>query len=549
MRENLGPAILNGEIRYFSPSSLSLLDPNQFGGCPRRYWFKYVAGKKEPEKGYQQLGTQIHAEIEQYIKTGVKALSRHALAGEQFITPLVGRSVLVEHSINDGLLTAAGVPVVGFIDVVNGSGYYVDPLGQLREDQCIELKDWKSTGNLAYVKNGADLLKTIQMPAYAEWSFRKYGGDRARLSHVYFCTKKPSAVKTTISTTREKNAARWQEIEGVARLGLDIVRETECNKVPANRSSCDAYGGCPHRSYCPAAYKNLDEIFGTIGENMGVLDGIMNQGNGVQAQMAALQAAEQQAAPAPAKTPFQVAVESIKASGKGFPQLAGEAAQAYAAILGLEKPAPGAGYAGSGFLGAVCLDTVQKVVQAAEELAQFTNDSPGIEPVAVGLTPPPVSGIIPVDAPGALASPPPEAPKAKKPRAKKADAPAPVAALQVQPLVVPSPAVPMSSTVTEGERRVLVDCITNFDGAKSLDAYVQIINDAICKQYGVPDMRCASGDHELAYGKWRGIVSQAVKANPPPPGTWTLDTRGREIAECIADALVSVSTFYVRGIR
>lgn len=548
MRENLGKPVVDGQIRYFSPSSLALADHEQFGGCLRRYWFKYVQGKKEPEGKAQELGTRVHAEIENFLKTGQNALSRHALAGAQFVAPFVRQSVLIEHSINDGLLTAAGVSVIGYIDLVNGSGYYVDPLGQLREEQAIEVKDWKTTSDFKYAKSGADLLKTIQMPAYAEWAFRKYGGDRVRLSHVYFCTKKPGSMKSTIVTSRERNAARWTEVEGVARLALDIVKETDVNKVPANRSSCDAYGGCPHRTYCPAAFKSMDEVFGkiskTVGENMGLLDGLMNQNNGVQASMAALQAAEQQAAPAQ-KSAFQTAVESIKASGKGFPSLSHAAAQEYAKITGTQW-SQGQGFAGAGFLGAVNLDTIEKVIQAAEELAQFTNDSPNVEPVAVGLTPPPVSGIIPVDAPGTLAAPAPEAPKVKKTRAKKET---PAAQLQVQPLVVPSPAVPMPAQATADERRILVDCITNCEGAKSLDSYVQVITDALCKHYGLPDIRCATGDHELSFGKWRGVVNAAVKNNPPPPGTYTLDTRGREVAECVADALVSVSTFYVRGIR
>ena len=60
----------------------------------------------------------------------------------------------------------------------------------------------------------------------------------------------------------------------------------------------------------------------------------------------------------------------------------------------------------------------------------------------------------------------------------------------------------------------------------------------------------ASGE---SFGGWKGAVREVVKADPPPPGDYHLDTFMDELNEAVADALRVVAEragwLYIRGVR
>ncbi len=96
---------------------------------------------------------------------------------------------------------------------------------------------------------------------------------------------------------------------------------------------------------------------------------------------------------------------------------------------------------------------------------------------------------------------------------------------------------------------------------RSLAPYVDYINGELAKRYcvtsdgkpGVQDVRCAPKDSPLAFGGWKGAVREVVKADPPPPGDYHLDTFVDELNEVVADALRVVTEnkgwLYIRGTR
>jgi hypothetical protein len=71
----------------------------------------------------------------------------------------------------------------------------------------------------------------------------------------------------------------------------------------------------------------------------------------------------------------------------------------------------------------------------------------------------------------------------------------------------------------------------------------------VCETFDVPDVRLATGDSPLAFGKWRVAIAEAVKAAPMPGGRWFIITHGDELLEAVAIGLESVADVCVRGVR
>jgi len=186
-------AVLNGgtpdaSINYVSVSQIQTFDP-QSGGCNRKWWFEKIAGFKSTGTKAQAIGTEGHKQIEHYLLTGEDVLGRFARAGKRFLP--VPKTVSVELALHEAHrpLTAAGVLVVGYSDVVNTSGVWVDDDGARHDETAPEIVDWKFTSDLKYAKTIAQLKESTQMVGYAAWALRNFPTDTVRISHGYFRTK------------------------------------------------------------------------------------------------------------------------------------------------------------------------------------------------------------------------------------------------------------------------------------------------------------------------------------------------------------------------
>jgi hypothetical protein len=268
--ESIGPAqvsVWEGELLYSSPSSITKYDPGSYGGCPARWHFDKVQGLEEADTAATMTGKAEHGQIETYLLGGEKALSRIVMAAAQFI-PEPGDGLMIEQGIASTQMTLAGVRIVGYQDVVNLRGEYIDTVGVLRKENepgTFESLDWKTTGNMANAKNGPQLAATPQMTVYAESLFRDFGARFARLSHVCMKTKgAPDAQKSTIVVTPEENAPRVARLEGLIRSMRDTAREPDVAKVEKNHSSCNAYNKtCDYAARCPrSAADKLISILG-----------------------------------------------------------------------------------------------------------------------------------------------------------------------------------------------------------------------------------------------------------------------------------------------
>lgn len=472
----LGPAVVKGELQYTSISQLEKSDPNTDGGCLRRWFIRYVLREREDSSDQMFAGDEIHEQFHRYITTGEDVLGRVASAARIFI-PRRGPDLRSEMEIytpddpDATVLLCAGVPLTGKIDLVHTRGEYLTPMGTVERDLegTVEIIDWKSKGTLRdrktdtpYYKTGPELVRTIQMPAYAERMFRELPTlEHARLSHVYMQRKGAAeAIKSTTIVPRERIAERWEHIEGLGRRIVHAARETDPNKIDPNPHACKAYNrqcGYTGKQCHLDEQQTLASIFGPRGA-----ESLMSQpfppfapgaapdptvSLSMTNLMASLGGGAKPAAPAPepiTPTPeFLNALATIRAaklsdgSSAGRPPFKDEAALLYTRTLELEgvngRPAVGtSALAGDGRLGGIDpVTTAAEVVALATSLCQNGFSTPTTYAVATSPAPvaapapapPPanplagVMGILPPDAPASqphlAAAPPPAAPAAE----------------------------------------------------------------------------------------------------------------------------------------
>lgn len=510
-----GKAVVAGRLRYLSPSALEKADPTAPGGCPRRWWFRYVGGHEEPEQPWQRAGTALHAEIECYLRTGSKALSPPAVELLPFV-PAPGGDLLVERDMADdvetAVLRAAGVPVLGRMDLLHVRPHWIDPSGRERTDDPpnrAEYVDWKFPGSLDHAKVATELATGAQMTAGGEWLARSFPSlEWIRLSHGYSTRgRKREARKVTTLLHRDQVARSWERVESLARICVDAARETDHAKVDAVASSCDAFGGCPHRSVCQTgSHDSLAGMFGERGaavllaaaarkEPDVILDQILKpgalapavtpgapqvtpvvppQGAGaaisMEAQLRALQC----------PPGFAEASRAVEVAGRGYPSLTSAAAVARAVLLG-QPATPGLQIPGTGDLAGCTLAEPAQMTALAMELgcppALLVAGAGVPAPIAPAPViaapafptwpPPPIAAapvaLLPPDAPAsdpalAFAKPAVEGEKKPKGRPKKTATPTtgpapvssefgvadPVQAAPVPPVSQPAPAAPQS---------------------------------------------------------------------------------------------------------
>lgn len=431
-------SVIDGVIQYLSPSQLNTADHRQYGGCLRRWHWRYVSRKPEPTTASQSAGTEMHSQIEHYLKTGENVLGPLAMSGKRFI-PEPGHDLLIEHAIHlpDPLLTAAGIPVHGFIDLAHRRLRYAQPDGDIGHDppRTTTMEDWKSTGSDRRFKDAtnASLADAVPMICYGEYGARRYPDtEHVRLSHVYFLTRgRPQAKKVTLRLHRSEVAKRYEQVEGVAHRMVGVAKIGDSNDVPANTAACDAFGGCPHKSYCRASGEaNLSKLFGPtaalelkegVDAAMSLLTGLgltpadptptppaatpePSVTLSLAEQIAKLQAEEAAAQPRPAppieRPPgFADAVDAIEAANIGFPRCTGKALQVLTILRGPsgEKMA-----AGSGKLAGIApIEEPAAMVQLLSELRSAGWIKSATPPTVAPSTPapPPAVGLLPEDAP------------------------------------------------------------------------------------------------------------------------------------------------------
>lgn len=255
---------------YTSVSQLARFDHSQYGGCQKKWFFRYVLRLPEAKTVQQDIGLRSHEQIEHYLETGQDVLGPVTLAGKHLL-PAPGTDLLVEWGLNnkkkasggdelyppeESRLRANGVPLLGAMDWVNPRGTYVDPDGVLQQDPpfTIEAGDNKTTGNLSYAKTGEEFIRNTQMVGYAEFlGAISQRLEYVRTSHVNFQTR--GALVASKSTSLWPIAIikkSWEKLgHQVAREMRAVALLTREEDVPGNIDSCRAFNkDCDFRNSC-----------------------------------------------------------------------------------------------------------------------------------------------------------------------------------------------------------------------------------------------------------------------------------------------------------
>jgi hypothetical protein len=576
-------------LNYLSVSSVGAFDPEQEGGCNRRWYYRYVERKPEPQTAAQAEGVRGHSEIEHYLKTGDDVLGPIARAGKLFV-PEPGPGLHVEDEFAPGELTAQGVPFVGYVDLRNMRGRYLDASGFLKEAPGqVEVCDWKFTGNLRYAKPAHALMRTIQMPGYAERELRLDPNiTGVRLSHVYFATKgRPDAVKSTIAVTPDAVRERWSEVEQLVGQMVDVAKESDASRVPSNLKSCRAFNRpCPHAAYCPKSGSDaLVSIFGK-GKAMDLMSELFGTPSTPKVEPAPVAAP----APAPPTTPAEglgallgnagvapaVASEMERLKAAEAVKLEGAARAEYEAKAHVTTPGP------HHYVHPDELARLGLAAQAHQGITPPDAPAPTAEQIADAVPLEQRSGLAgalrlsadahadAVEAP--KAAEPPAEPKRKRGRPSKAEQEArkvgePVTDTQAAPaglVVTDSAPVQVPPDAPAGRQYSAPDgglhVFADVDLAvlppqmrgmiEPLENYLENVSRKLCEAAGIPDLRCAPSDNPLGFGKWKGALAGAIRAVPPESGWYTLSWVAEdERKQVLLDTLRPLATMLVRGVR
>lgn len=289
-------------------SAIQAFDPHTYAGCNRRWYFEAVLGMRPPESRGQKIGQEGHGQIEHYLKTGADVLQPFARAGKHLL-PRPGSDLYVEggfateQSTQAAIalcakdppspardievtrlagLAAAGIPLVGYIDVRHRRGEYVDADGTLRKedspDKTAEVIDHKFSADInTYGKSADEVAETVQMTGYTvHVSNVEPNIEVVRNSHIYYQTRgAKTARKITSLVVVDDARRRWERVDGVVRSMIDVAKATDVRHVEPHTPSCDAYRGCPHRQYCP------DLPVGTVFDLLQIPEGARMSGKGL----------------------------------------------------------------------------------------------------------------------------------------------------------------------------------------------------------------------------------------------------------------------------
>lgn len=581
-------------LEKVSVSQIASFDPTQPAGCPRRWWFRYVAGKPEPETVSKSKGKDFHTSIEHYLKTGEDVLSPEVRAGKHLIRR--GERQHVEVQVPDRVfrlgLDFAGVYLSGRIDLLDCGTVHLDGEGAEVSEDVIEVLDWKTTSSIAaYGKSGAALLTDPQMVGYglAVLNADKYA-DRVRLSHVYFQTRgQKLAAKRTIVATRDHLEGEHRRLIAVVNDMQRVAEISDASEVPKNLLACSAYRGCPHASYCPKTEaERLKNIWRTP----------MSLRRATPAPQTQVTPAQQ---PAPAAPPAQaVHTAPVQPATTTYPVRAEIEAKLRAEI---ERTDDGEGCADCGE--ELTIRNVSRLTDGTIKHIGCKGAPPQITPpdqpvitLAQSFEPVPPESIqtLPAaarelaaqnveprretaksEAQGAA-----EAPKRGRGRPRKTEPepesqpgspPAAVeqrterAAVQeaehtrtdIRPALqahesrdlaqseqheLPASAVPENTILIVDA--LVETCEMVYDLGPEVDALAE----QLARQHNAADLRCAPADSPLSFGKWKGALTAVLRAEfTPRTSLCGLRCLGDEVREVAAQAIASKFTTVIWGRR
>ena len=237
--------------------------------CQRLYAYEYVEGQRPPPSARQQFGTDMHKQLERWLRTGTppdqSPAGRTAAQGiRPEVLPAPSGALLVEHNIViPGV--HGGVDIAGFADLV-------EPPTLLRRWPLVV--DHKSTSSLQWAKTPADLATDPQALIYALWAMLAFTVPTCEIRWVYYVasnprsgSRKPAGCRPVGGIFRAADPAYQAQIQ---ELADDCWRMSEVRRLgvraaqlPPSPQSCSAFEGCVHTERCALSpHDKITSFFG-----------------------------------------------------------------------------------------------------------------------------------------------------------------------------------------------------------------------------------------------------------------------------------------------
>jgi hypothetical protein len=535
-------SVEDGKIRALSVSQLKTAHL-----CLSRWGFERVL--RIPGKRFksQDLGIAVHARLEAYLKTGVDALGEIERPGLKYL-PLPGSGLLVEHRF-DGTdrdtpfdpsrakLHAAGIPLDGFIDVVNTRGGYPYP-GAKEPDppDTIEVLDHKTSSNLRYAATEEALSDVehesghgIQMVGYGEWARTESSGLQwLRLTHVVYSTgPKRDAIRVSTRVSVDVIRNSWQRVSGLAEKMKAVASTSDPKQWPRNETACTAFGGCPYLAICPVSKLRVAVTgeFAPEGSTRmpNLLDSLM-AAKSTPANVAQLPPPPVAQLPPPPVAqlpppPAPIASQAAFVQSLGAPPKA-ETAGPGRDVMG--NPLQGHSYRlPSGQVGTFMTSTGG---QWAFAVGQGTpvHVLPGmpLEYLGEAQTQEPVAGPAPA----------PEKRGRGRPRKTEAEGKP-----EAKPETKPEAKTEAKTEATPAARVELFINCAPLAGAVPLEGYIAGLLRALEEEHKVPDIRLGQGE-VLGFGRWAAALAVLARSNPPAPGRYVV-TKGA-FSDAVLEAIL-----------
>jgi RecB family exonuclease len=220
-----------------------------FRDCPRKWWWNKIVGVPTPSTPATELGSEVHAVLETRLKTGAwpeRPSDVRASRWEQVLTiakkeqPWLPDATIDSANIERSIeITTDVVPIIGFIDWL--------------EPEQRRVSDHKTIGNMRYAKSEDDLAEDLQGALYVVAAHRQYGVPwPISFRHLQLPTKQGEGQTAQYEFEQEDAEALLDDAIADMHQMQRFALETEPEAVPAQKSSCRKYGGCPFVDRCGA---------------------------------------------------------------------------------------------------------------------------------------------------------------------------------------------------------------------------------------------------------------------------------------------------------
>src|SRR3990167_2252438 len=217
-----------------------------FRACPRKWAFSYIDNVPRKTSVAAQIGTDIHKELEGWLKHGTLP---GPIARKNILTgwlPTPGPDLLVEVPFDHP------IPEAGDDTIMRGVIDFVDPRGPRPV-----LGDHKTTGDLKYALTEETLPVDEQAVIYGRMVADVFKAPVIDARWLYYEYSKTTMLptgsrKVEVVLTKPHLDAQWADIVGtVQQIRHHKLNTHRALDVEPNALACQALGGCEFRSICP----------------------------------------------------------------------------------------------------------------------------------------------------------------------------------------------------------------------------------------------------------------------------------------------------------